>query len=199
MVVVGSDPGDCLRRREAVEDGQRGESGPRAADATPASDFDSFAGVCPAMGLAQGVECVGAVEGDPEVGPVDAPLRPCRHWAGGQEQSEVRGANGVAQAPAADSRTGGKGDQPRLVQPIVTRHRLMRAPRLTLNFDTLSRKTRETLADHSVGATIKFEYDDDFGGPSLKDSPLSRQDVTRRDTTFQCGQFRSRLWRDGGV
>jgi hypothetical protein len=58
----------------------------------------------------QGVECVGAVEGNPEVRPANAPSRPCRHGAGGQEQSEVRGANRVAQAAAADSRTARKGD-----------------------------------------------------------------------------------------
>jgi len=85
------------------------------------------------MGLVQGVERVGAVEGDPEVRPADAPLRPCRHGAVSQEQSEVRGTNGVAQAPAAESWAGGQGDQPRVVQPIVTRHRLVRVARLTLN------------------------------------------------------------------
>src|SRR5713101_3956089 len=80
-------------------------------------------GACPAVSLAKGVEGVGAVDGDPKVGPVDVPMRPCRHGAVGQEQGEVRGADGVALAPTADSQTGGKGDQPDVVQPSGAGHR----------------------------------------------------------------------------
>jgi len=124
-----SDPGDGLLRRQAVENGEGGKGGSCAADAAAAGNFDPFPGVCPAVGLAQGVEDVGMVDGDPRVGPADVPMSPRRHRAVGQERGEVRRAEGVALAPAADSRTGGKGDKPRVVQPSVGGHWLAHARR----------------------------------------------------------------------
>src|SRR5579864_1956960 len=60
-VVVGLDPTDCFVRRQAVEDRKGGKGGSCSADAPTAGDFDPFSGSCSAVGIAQGVERIGAV------------------------------------------------------------------------------------------------------------------------------------------
>ena len=60
-MVVATDPGECFAWGEAVKDGQCGQGGSGAADSAVAGGFDPFAGVCPAGGLAQGVQGVLAV------------------------------------------------------------------------------------------------------------------------------------------
>ena len=144
MVVVGPDPVDGLPRRQAVENSERGKGGSCAADAASARDFDPFPSVCAAVGLAQGVESVGAVDGDPEVGPANVPMRPRGHGAVGQEQGEVRWADGVSQAAAADSRTSGKGDQAVFVKPSVAGHRVSTPLAITDSRSSSSRLVRDS-------------------------------------------------------
>ena len=126
MVVV-ADPGDGLVRCKAIEDGQCGQCSSCATDAAAAGDFDAFTVLSTAVGLVQGVESVGAIAGNPEVGPADVAVRPGRHQATAEKESEVRWADSVNRTPAAHSGTGGKGDQSGVVQPRGVGHRLAAA------------------------------------------------------------------------
>jgi len=110
-MVVEANPGDGLVRWEAIQDSQCGQSGSCTTDAPAASDLDAFTVLRTAVGLVQGVEGVGAIAGNPEVGPADVAVGPGRRTAAAQQECKVRRADGVDRTPAADSETRGKGDQ----------------------------------------------------------------------------------------
>jgi len=63
-MVVLAKPGDGLARRKAVEDGQRGQGCSGATDAAAAGDFDAFSVPRAAVRLVQGIEGIGAVNGN---------------------------------------------------------------------------------------------------------------------------------------
>ncbi len=78
VVVVRPGPGDGLDRVQPCQDGEAGDDGAGAADASTAGDFDTSAGVCV---LAQGTdmpEGMLAVAGQQEVWPVDPVVRPAQ-------------------------------------------------------------------------------------------------------------------------
>jgi hypothetical protein len=122
-MVVRPYPGERIGWTETVQNGQSGESGAGAADATAAGDLDAVTELYASMGFAQRVQGVVAVGGDPEVRPVDASVWPGWNRAIGQDQCEVGGTGRIAYGPTPNSGSAGQHGQSDLVQPGVWSHR----------------------------------------------------------------------------